>query len=302
MIKEIIEDLSSNNINISKYKRTPKKSGQKEVYFITVSDKEYVLKIINVTPYAIYNEFDDDDPELQKAVEQGVLYLSQRTILEIEMSKKCNILPQMKLMEQLKLLKVEDEYYLYYIEEKFDGSSLKYSDNYTLEQVNEFILQLVEQIIIMHKEHYVHRDIKPDNIIYNSTNNKYSLIDGGICKNTDEDYKLTVTDKPLGTPRYMAPEQVRVSPNEKWNFQTDLFPLGLIAIEMFVPELRTQSNEDLRDLHYDLKKWQEHSKSDSEIQYFKKVIVNLSQATRALRFNNLEKLRDELLKWKEELK
>lgn len=302
MIKEIIEDLSSNNINISKYKRTPKKSGQKEVYFITVSDKEYVLKIINVTPYAIYNEFDDDDPELQKAVEQGVLYLSQRTILEIEMSKKCNILPQMKLMEQLKLLKVEDEYYLYYIEEKFDGSSLKYSDNYTLEQVNEFILQLVEQIIIMHKEHYVHRDIKPDNIIYNSTNNKYSLIDGGICKNTDEDYKLTVTDKPLGTPRYMAPEQVRVSPNEKWNFQTDLFPLGLIAIEMFVPELRTQSNEDLRDLHYALKKWQEHSKNDSEIQYFKKVIVNLSQATRALRFNNLEKLRDELLKWKEELK
>ncbi len=302
MIKEIIEDLSSNNINISKYKRTPKKSGQKEVYFITVSDKEYVLKIINVTPYAIYNEFDDDDPELQKAVEQGVLYLSQRTILEIEMSKKCNILPQMKLMEQLKLLKVEDEYYLYYIEEKFDGSSLKYSDNYTLEQVNEFILQLVEQIIIMHKEHYVHRDIKPDNIIYNSTNNKYSLIDGGICKNTDEDYKLTVIDKPLGTPRYMAPEQVRVSPNEKWNFQTDLFPLGLIAIEMFVPELRTQSNEDLRDLHYALKKWQEHSKNDSEIQYFKKVIVNLSQATRALRFNNLEKLRDELLKWKEELK
>lgn len=302
MIKEIIEDLSSNNINISKYKRTPKKSGQKEVYFITVSDKEYVLKIINVTPYAIYNEFDDDDPELQKAVEQGVLYLSQRTILEIEMSKKCNILPQMKLMEQLKLLKVEDEYYLYYIEEKFDGSSLKYSDNYTLEQVNEFILQLVEQIIIMHKEHYVHRDIKPDNIIYNSTNNKYSLIDGGICKNTDENYKLTVTDKPLGTPRYMAPEQVRVSPNEKWNFQTDLFPLGLIAIEMFVPELRTQSNEDLRDLHYALKKWQEHSKNDSEIQYFKKVIVNLSQATRALRFNNLEKLRDELLKWKEELK
>lgn len=302
MIKEIIEDLSSNNINISKYKRTPKKSGQKEVYFITVSDKEYVLKIINVTPYAIYNEFDDDDPELQKAVEQGVLYLSQRTILEIEMSKKCNILPQMKLMEQLKLLKVEDEYYLYYIEKKFDGSSLKYSDNYTLEQVNEFILQLVEQIIIMHKEHYVHRDIKPDNIIYNSTNNKYLLIDGGICKNTDEDYKLTVIDKPLGTPRYMAPEQVRVSPNEKWNFQTDLFPLGLIAIEMFVPELRTQSNEDLRDLHYALKKWQEHSKNDSEIQYFKKVIVNLSQATRALRFNNLEKLRDELLKWKEELK
>ena len=301
MIKEILSDLDKSGIHVSDYKKAAKKSGQKKVYYITVDGVQYVLKIIDVTPYAIYNEYDNDDPELDSAIHQGVLYLSQRTIQEIEMSKKCNILPQMRLMEHLKLLKIDDEYFIYYIEEKVEGEPLKYSDSYSLSQINDILLQMINHIIIMDNEHYVHRDIKPDNIIYNKKTNTYSLIDGGICKNTEEDYKLTATDKPLGTPRYMAPEQIKVAPNEKWNFQTDLFPLGLIAIEMFVPKMRDEFNKDLRDLHYVINAWKEVSNEEKELTYFKRIIVNLSNPTRALRFNNLQSLKSSLIKWKEEL-
>ena len=302
MLKKILDELKEQGIIISSYKKTLKKSGQKEVYYITVDNIEYILKIINVTPYAIYDEYDYDDPELADAIKKGVLYLSQRTIKEIEMSKKCHILPQMKLIDSLKLKKIDGEYFIYYIEEKFEGESFKYSKDYTLRQVNDFLIQMVNHIIVMDKQHYVHRDIKPDNIIYNKEKNTYSLIDGGICKNTDDEIKLTATDKPLGTPRYMAPEQVKVATNQKWNFQTDLFPLGLISIEMFVPKMRIESNQDLRDLHFVIKEWEKQCKNSDELNYFKKIIVNLCNETRALRFNNLKELSKELLNWKEVLK
>lgn len=302
MLKKILDELKEQGIIISSYKKTLKKSGQKEVYYITVDNIEYILKIINVTPYAIYDEYDYDDPELADAIKKGVLYLSQRTIKEIEMSKKCHILPQIKLIDSLKLKEIDGEYFIYYIEEKFEGESFKYSKDYTLRQVNDFLIQMVNHIIIMDKQHYVHRDIKPDNIIYNKEKNTYSLIDGGICKNTDDEVKLTATDKPLGTPRYMAPEQVKVATNQKWNFQTDLFPLGLISIEMFVPKMRIESNQDLRDLHFVIKKWEKQCKNSDELNYFKKIIVNLCNETRALRFNNLKELSKDLLNWKEVLK
>lgn len=302
MLTEILNELKSDGISVTNSKRTLKKSGQKEVYYIIVDNVEYILKIINVTPYAIYDEYDYDDPELPTAIKNGVLLLSQRTIKEIEMAKKCPILPQMKLMEKLRLKKINDEYYIYYIEEKIEGETLKYKKNYTLMEINDFLLQMVDNIIVMNEKHYIHRDIKPDNIIYNKDKNTYSLIDGGICKNTEDEIKLTVTNKPLGTPRYMAPEQMKVAPNEVWNFQTDLYPLGLIAIEMFVPNIRSESNPELRDLHFVITEWEKQCKSENDLTYFKKIIVNLSNETRALRFNNLEKLKNELLHWKEVLK
>ena len=299
MIEKVLKDLEKNNIYVTNCKRA-KKSGQKEVYFIEVNGNSYVLKISNVTPYYTYDDY-GDDPEIEIAIEQNIMQSSARIIQEVKMAKECNILPQLQLLDSLKLLNYDDKYYLYYIEERFEGDSLKYAEKYKLSEINEFLLQLVRLIKIMDSKHYVHRDIKPDNIIYNEKRGIYLLIDAGICKNNDLDYNITVTNTPLGTPRYMAPEQRRISSNEKWNFQTDLYPLGLIAIEMFLPALRVASNEDLRDMHYVFPKWQEKSKTDLEIKYFKKIIVNLCQTTRALRFNDLSLLEEELLKWKESL-
>lgn len=302
MIKQVLQYLKSNDIIVDKYKKNNIKTGQKEVFFIEVNNIEYVLKIINVTPYYIYDDYAEDDPEFKKAVKEGISLLSSRANLEIRMAKECKNLPQMKFFDKPQLLQMMEEYYLFYIEEKVEGMPFRYSKKYNINEINDFLVQMIDHIIIMDKAHYVHRDIKPNNIIYNKTNNIYSLIDGGICKNTDFEYRLTGTDKPLGTPRYMSPEQIKISPNEKWNFQTDLFPLGIISIEMFIPLLREEPNEELRDLQYVLKKWQEASQNEKEILYFKKIIVNLCQTTRALRFNNLEKLKNILIEWKEELK
>ena len=200
----------------------------------------------------------------------------------------------------------EDNGVYYIVMELVEGITLKeYIQKHGRIEPKEaidFAIQIAQGVQAAHEHHTIHRDIKPDNIIYNKDKNTYSLIDGGICKNTEDEIKLTVTNKPLGTPRYMAPEQMKVAPNEVWNFQTDLYPLGLIAIEMFVPNIRFESNPELRDLHFVIAEWEKQCKSENDLTYFKKIIVNLSNETRALRFNNLEKLKNELLHWKEVLK
>lgn len=299
IISNIINDIKKKGHIISRYAKIGKKSGQKVVYFINVDNIEYVLKIVNVTPnIAIEGALDND--EINLIIKDEVEKLSKRTAKEIKMGKECENLPQLKLLDDMETIQIGAMYYIYYIEEKVEGNSLEYTKDYSFYEMIDFIYQMVENIIIMNRKGYVHRDIKPDNIIVN--NNKYFLIDGGICKNIFEDENLTMIGTPIGTKRYRAPEQEKVLPNMIWTFQTDLYPLGLIAIEMFLREARIYPKEELKDLQIIKKIWLNKDNSDISQTIFKKVIVNLSNPIRALRFNDLEKLRRMLIKLREEVK
>lgn len=132
--------MKKENIYVSNLKKVLKESDQKEVYFITVNNIVYVLKIRNVTPYDVYEYYDSDDSEFINMINNSIVLDSQRIVREIEMSKKCPILPQLKLLSDLKIVKIDGEYFLYYIEEKFEGETLRYKEKYTLKQVNDFLL------------------------------------------------------------------------------------------------------------------------------------------------------------------
>ncbi len=299
IIEYIINDIKNIGYIISEYRKVVVSSGQKEVYFINIDNSEYVLKIVNVTPnIAIESILENEDmgPIIKEEVER----LSKRTVKEIKMGKECNNLPQLKILDDFKIIEINSMYYLYYIEEKIEGESLKYKKEYSFFEIIDFIYQMVEAIIHMTQKGYVHRDIKPDNIIVN--NGKYFLIDGGICKNIFEDEQLTVIGSPIGTKRYRAPEQEKVLPNMSWTFQTDLYPLGLIAIEMFIKESRGLKREELKDLHIVKDIWLSKDNSEISEYIFKKVIVSLSNPIKALRFNDLEKLKELLLKIREDVK
>ncbi|MCC6466216.1 MAG: protein kinase [Planctomycetes bacterium] len=61
-----------------------------------------------------------------------------------------------------------------------------------------------------HQQGVIHRDLKPDNILYSERHNVMKLVDFGLARIFDEqqDVHLTRTGMVVGTPHYMSPEQV----------------------------------------------------------------------------------------------
>jgi len=300
--------LLEKKINVSKVEKLRKKSGQKGVYFITVDGMEYACKIVDVTPYDVYEIFGiTDDYDVNKINKDilGEIFAKinsecKRINTEIKMNKACPNLPQLKFCDSINYVFINNYFWVaYYIEEKFGGTSLKYNDKYSDEEVLDFILQMLEHIKTMYNCGYVHRDLKPDNIIVD--NDIYKVIDGGLGKNLkEEEGNSVLSHNLLGTFGYWAPEQKNYPPDYKWNFQTDLYPIGIMAMEMYLPELRNDFNTlgDLDEMYIIWKnKFGNKLKS---MKVFKNIIVKLSAFQKLDRFNNIDKAILQVKKLQEE--
>ena len=104
-----------------------------------------------------------------------------------------------------------------------------------------FIEQLLDGLSALHDAGVVHRDLKPDNIIY--TMNKprtLKLLDFGIARSLQVDATvLTQTGVMIGTPAYMAPEQLL---GEAATYASDVYAVGLIWYEMLSKSLPFGAN------------------------------------------------------------
>jgi tetratricopeptide (TPR) repeat protein/predicted Ser/Thr protein kinase len=97
------------------------------------------------------------------------------------------------------------------------------------EEARSLLLTLAEAVGHAHARGVVHRDIKPENIILNKLDHRPRITDFGLACVRSDASSLTRTGTALGTPHYMAPEQVldskRVDP------RTDVYALGVILYE-----------------------------------------------------------------------
>jgi serine/threonine-protein kinase len=81
-----------------------------------------------------------------------------------------------------------------------------------------------------HQANVVHRDLKPPNILINDSG-LVKIVDFGVAAVTsDMNTRLTRIGTLLGTPTYMAPEQVR---SRTIDARTDIYSLGVITYELF---------------------------------------------------------------------
>lgn len=101
----------------------------------------------------------------------------------------------------------------------------------------EEVLQLAEAIArslhVAHEAGVVHRDVKPANIMLTPANRPV-ILDFGIARaDASESSALTASDQRVGTPIYMAPEQVRGDPVDR---RTDVYALGLTLHELLTGE------------------------------------------------------------------
>src|SRR5271166_2413907 len=88
------------------------------------------------------------------------------------------------------------------------------------------IAQVLSALGFAHESGIVHRDVKPSNIMV-LQNGQVKVADFGIARIDTSD--LTIVGDLLGTPAYMAPEQLSGAPVD---YRTDLFAAGVILFEM----------------------------------------------------------------------
>ena len=126
---------------------------------------------------------------------------------------------------------------LYYVMPYVEGESLR--DRLTRERqlpIDEAVSIATEVAIALESAHaqgFVHRDIKPDNIML--AGGHALLADFGIARAIDQagTEKLTETGLAVGTPSYMSPEQWT---GDIVDGRSDLYSLGCVTFEMLVGE------------------------------------------------------------------
>jgi serine/threonine protein kinase/cell division protein FtsB len=92
-------------------------------------------------------------------------------------------------------------------------------------------LEIADALDFAHRQGIIHRDLKPSNIMLSAKDSRAVLTDFGIGRWTDESrtQQLTIPGAMVGTPRYMAPEQIL---GERVTERTDMYQLGTLLFEM----------------------------------------------------------------------
>lgn len=264
--------------------------GQKDVYLIKYKNQTCLLKIIPLVPRNInISDLSEDDVEL---IEDQVQARLKR---ELKLMKLCSDrIPNVLFLDDYLVFRLDDRNYAFYFEEYIAGPSLQHvmkeSGAYHIDEIIIFLEKMVLNLKCLQESDIVHRDIKPANIIV--YDNDYYLIDLGLCRQTFEDETLTISFQALGTKSYFSPEQRKgVKTDYHWDFRNDLYAIGLIVMEMYIPSTRVIRTENinlssLREL------WYRNSSDQKSVMLFNQIITKLLAENRFARFRDLEMMEE----------
>lgn len=143
----------------------------------------------------------------------------------------------------------EEETEFYLVQEFIEGHTLsqelqpgqRWSENRVIELLQE-VLKILD---FVHQHGVIHRDVKPDNLIRRSSDNKLVLVDFGAVKQIRTQFAMTEgqarSTVAVGTPGYMSSEQALGQPRPS----SDIYALGIIGIQAFTGVMPINFQEDL---------------------------------------------------------
>lgn len=128
----------------------------------------------------------------------------------------------------------------YFIMEFVDGVNLRQAiqmGRLSPTEALAIVPQICDALQYAHDEGVVHRDIKPENVLIDAKG-RVKIADFGLARllsTSEESYTLTGTHQVMGTPRYMAPEQLEGT--HAVDHRADIYSLGVVFYEMLTGEL-----------------------------------------------------------------
>ena len=128
----------------------------------------------------------------------------------------------------------------YFLMEFVDGVNLRQlqrSGHISPREALQIVPQICDALQYAHDEGVVHRDIKPENVLVDRKG-RVKIADFGLAKILGRetlDFRLTREGQVMGTPHYMAPEQVEHP--LAVDHRADIYALGVVFYEMLTGEL-----------------------------------------------------------------
>ena len=186
-----------------------KLGGQKRVWHCAYQNRAYVLKAIMASDRAL-----------------------RRAEREISIMQRCSspYLPKFGPLALRDITLPSGERIVYFLEEYIDGFPLA---SVRMPMAIEHIIAVArcmgEALRVLAAQHYVHRDVKPMNIMQ-KTSSTYVLIDAGLALELNGEALSIAGAAPVGTPPYYSPEQITI-PSRDLDVRSDLFSLGVTLYE-----------------------------------------------------------------------
>jgi serine/threonine-protein kinase PpkA len=173
----------------------------------------------------------------QEALERPVAIKVIAPSLSIDATFRQRFLKEGRIIAQLRhphIVTIHDigeclnQYYM--VMEYIEGGTLKdrIQKGLAPEQAVDILRQLASALGYAHRQGFIHRDVKPANILFRDDHNAV-LSDFGIAKAYEDSVHLTATGLAVGTVLYMSPEQAQ---GKTLDGRSDLYSLGLLFFEM----------------------------------------------------------------------
>jgi tRNA A-37 threonylcarbamoyl transferase component Bud32 len=124
----------------------------------------------------------------------------------------------------------EEDKRMYMVMELIKGSTLKgkiVKGGMSYGSFKKYYFPVLDALEYAHAKDIIHRDIKPDNIML-TEGGRIKVMDFGLAKGNQYS-TITVSGSAIGTPAYMAPEQITGKPQDS---RSDQYSLGVLAWEM----------------------------------------------------------------------
>uniref|UniRef100_A0A3Q3BMX6 Citron Rho-interacting kinase n=1 Tax=Kryptolebias marmoratus TaxID=37003 RepID=A0A3Q3BMX6_KRYMA len=178
--------------------------------------------------------------------QENVSFLEERKILSLNSSPW---IPQL-------LYAFQDKDHVYLAMEYLPGGDLmsllnRYEDQFDESMAQFYLAELVEAIHAVHQLGYVHRDVKPENILIDRTGH-IKLADFGSAAKLTANKTVTVASVPVGTQDFLSPEvltAINGGPHSSYGIECDWWSLGVIAYEMIYSKSPFSDGTSTKTIH-----------------------------------------------------